>query len=115
GERARLGAIWDLAIPHHRPDGGRRQIGVSEPHPERGAVYWLELRPSEGGRHVLVRATDDGRILDVTPSGTNVRTRVHEYGGGAFLVKGETVFFSNFEDQRLYRLDGDGQPGPSTP
>ncbi|TML02423.1 MAG: S9 family peptidase, partial [Actinobacteria bacterium] len=91
------------------------QIGVSEPHPEPGAVSWLELRPSEGGRYVLVRATDDGRTLDVTPPGTNVRTRVHEYGGGAFLVKGETVFFSNFEDQRLYRLDGDGQPRPITP
>ena len=91
------------------------QIGVSEPHPEPGAVSWLELRPSEGGRYVLVRATDDGRTLDVTPPGTNVRTRVHEYGGGAFLVKGETVFFSNFEDQRLFRLDGDGQPRPITP
>ena len=91
------------------------QIGVSEPHPEPGAVSWLELRPSEGGRYVLVRATDDGRNLDVTPPGTNVRTRVHEYGGGAFLVKGETVFFSNFEDQRLFRLDGDGQPRPITP
>ncbi|HEV8626144.1 MAG TPA: S9 family peptidase, partial [Acidimicrobiia bacterium] len=90
------------------------QVGVSEPHPEPGALYWLELRPSESGRSVLVRATDDGRILDLTPPDTNVRTRVHEYGGGAFLVQGETVFFSNFEDQRLYRLDGDGEPRPIT-
>src|SRR6266540_6829920 len=89
---------WRSPITAHMVAAG--QVGVSEPHPEPGALYWLELRPSEGGRSVLVRATDDGRILDVTPPGTNVRTRVHAYGGGAFRVQGETVFFSNFEDQR---------------
>src|SRR5947199_9530212 len=81
------------------------QIGVSEPHPEPGAVYWLELRPSEGGRYVLVRATDDGRTADVTPEGTDVRTRVHGCGGGAFLVHGLAVFFSDFRDQPLYQLE----------
>ena len=104
---------WRSPITAHMVAAG--QVGVSEPHPEPGALYWLELRPSEGGRSVLVRATEDGRILDVTPPGTNVRTRVHEYGGGAFRVQGETVFFSNFEDQRLYRLDGAGEPRPITP
>src|SRR5436309_9335733 len=106
---------WRSPITAERVAGG--QIGVSEPHPEPGAVYWLELRPSEGGRYVLVRATDDGRTADVTPEGTDVRTRVHEYGGGAFLVHGQTVFFSNFRDQRLYRLDlgAGGEPRPITP
>ena len=49
------------------------------------------------------------------PAGFNARTRVHEYGGGAYLAHGDSVFFSNFTDQRLYRVDGDGQPQPITP
>src|SRR5207247_1621154 len=69
------------------------RVGAGEPHLVSGAVFWVAVRPSEGGRHVLVPAGDDGRVEDVTAPGTNVRTRVHEYGGGAFLVAGETVFF----------------------
>ena len=69
-------------------------------------IYWLEGRPSEGGRNVLVRRTSDGATRDVTPAPFNVRTRVHEYGGGAYLVDRGTVWFSNFADQRVYRLDG---------
>ncbi len=49
-------------------------------------VYWIETRPAEAGRSVLVRRAADGRIEDVTPQGMNVRTRVHEYGGGAYTV-----------------------------
>ena len=79
-------------------------------------VYWVESRPNEGGRYVLVRRADDGSVRDVTPTGFNVRTRVHEYGGGACLVAGTTIFFSNDEDQRLYRQDGpDAAPRPITP
>src|SRR2546426_1248360 len=78
-------------------------------------VYWLEGRPQEAGRVVLVRNGDD-----VTPAGFSVRTRVHEYGGGAYTVAGDRVFFSNWTDQRLYRHDpGDSQeptdPQPITP
>ena len=46
-------------------------------------VYWLEGRPAEGGRNVLVRRARDGTVRELTPPGFNVRTRVHEYGGGA--------------------------------
>src|SRR6188508_205999 len=74
-------------------------------------IYWLEGRPAEGGRNVLVRRTPDGATCDVTPAPFNVRTRVHEYGGGAYLVDRGTVWFSNFADQRLYRLDA-GQVAP---
>ena len=78
-------------------------------------IYWCERRPQEGGRSVIVRRTPDGEISDVTPPPFNARTRVHEYGGGAFLVSDGTVFFSNFQDQRLYR-QGPGQaPRPITP
>jgi len=68
-----------------------------------GSVYWLESRPGEGGRNAIVRHTPDGGTEDVTPRSFNVRTRVHEYGGGDFTVHDGTVYFSNFADQRLYR------------
>jgi dipeptidyl aminopeptidase/acylaminoacyl peptidase len=68
-------------------------------------AWWLEGRPSEGGRVVLMRAARGGEPVDVTPAGFNVRTMVHEYGGGAYCIHGDTVYFSNFEDQRLYRQD----------
>jgi dipeptidyl aminopeptidase/acylaminoacyl peptidase len=53
--------------------------------------------------------------VDVTPAGFNVRTMVHEYGGGAYAVHDGVVFFSNFDDQRLYRQDPGGEPAPITP
>ena len=77
-------------------------------------LYWTELRPSEGGRVVLVRRSPDGAIADVTPPGFNLRTRVHEYGGGAFVADGGTVWFSNFADQRLHRQDRGAEPRPIT-
>jgi dipeptidyl aminopeptidase/acylaminoacyl peptidase len=67
-------------------------------------IYWVEGRAHEAGRNVLVRRSADGRIADVTPAGFNVRTRVHEYGGGAYVVADGEIFFSNFSDQRVYRI-----------
>lgn len=77
-------------------------------------IYWLEGRPSEGGRYVLVRRTSDGKVADVTPAPFNVRTRVHEYGGAAFLIADRTIYFSNFADQRLYQQTPGSQPKPLT-
>ena len=79
------------------------------------AILWTEGRPSEGGRNVIVRMTPDGAVSDVNPPPFNARTRVHEYGGGAWLADAGTVWFSNFDDQRIYRQDGDGEPQPITP
>ena len=78
-------------------------------------VYWVEMRPAEGGRYVIVRRTPGGRTTDVTPPPFNARTLVHEYGGGAFAVAEGTVYFSNFADQRLYRQEPGAQPRPITP
>jgi len=78
-------------------------------------IYWLELRPKEGGRLVLVQGTTDGKSTIVISEPFNVRTRVHEYGGGAYVVAKGTVYFSNFLDQRLYRQDHSGPPRPITP
>jgi dipeptidyl aminopeptidase/acylaminoacyl peptidase len=77
-------------------------------------VYWLEARPTEGGRNVLVRLGADGNVGDVTPAPFNLRTRVHEYGGGAFLIDEGTVYFSNFVDQRLYLQERGSEPRPLT-
>ncbi|MEG4985891.1 S9 family peptidase [Microcoleus sp. BR0-C5] len=78
-------------------------------------IYWVEGRPSEAGRSVLVRRTPDGTINDVTPPPFNVRTRVNEYGGAAFVVAGSVVYFSHFADQRIYTQTLNSQPEPLTP
>jgi dipeptidyl aminopeptidase/acylaminoacyl peptidase len=92
-------------------------IGLGEILVDRNAdIYWIEGRPSEGGRNVLVRREPDGGIEDITPAPFSARTRVHEYGGAAATVHGGVVFFSNFVDQRLYRqAAGGGAPEPLTP
>jgi len=85
-------------------------------------IYWLEGRPQEGGRNVLVRRGASGTIADVTPRDHNVRSRVHEYGGGAYVVSNGIAYYSNFGDQRIYRLAASGaslkglpHSGPVTP
>jgi acetyl esterase/lipase len=79
-----------------------------------GNCYWIETRPTEGGRHVIVKQTPDGTIQDITPTGFNARTRVHEYGGGAYTAYDGTVYFSNFEDQKIYRQEQGKSPQPLT-
>lgn len=78
-------------------------------------IYWIESRPAEGGRCVIVRCNPEGEVEEITPVPFNVRTKVHEYGGGAYCVFNRIVFFSNFADQRLYRLDPGSLPRPITP
>src|SRR5262245_61448896 len=92
-----------------------QSIGLSDARLDNGLVYWLESRPQEQGRNVVVREDPSGRAVDITPKPFNARTRVHEYGGGAWLVAGGTVYFSNFADGRLYRQDQGGEPRPLTP
>ncbi|MFX1251611.1 MAG: prolyl oligopeptidase family serine peptidase [Promethearchaeota archaeon] len=80
-------------------------------------IYWLELRPAEQGRVILVRCDESGKISDVTPKEYWIRTRVHEYGGGAYTLNQQFVYFANFKDQRLYcqPLKGNQTPRPLTP
>ncbi|HYZ93481.1 MAG TPA: S9 family peptidase [Actinomycetota bacterium] len=88
----------------------RGGIGLSGLHLSGRNVFWSELRPAEGGRTVVLR---NGKEL--TPKEFNARTAVHEYGGGAWWVHGDTVFFTNWTDQRLYRQDPGAQPVAITP
>lgn len=71
-------------------------------------IWWSELRPQEAGRVQIVRHRPDGGASDVLPDGFSARTRAHEYGGGAWWLHDDVLFFANWADQRLYRLD----PGP---
>ena len=91
------------------PAGGARFVGDE--------VWWLELRPAEGGRYAVRRPGADGEPEDVLPAPWNARTRVHEYGGGAWTATPDgLVVFAEFGDQRLYRLDEPGgSPVPLTP
>ena len=78
--------------------------------------WWSENRPEESGRTQLVRRNEEGLRADVLPGGFNARTMVHEYGGGAWTVDAGTVVFSNFADQRIYRLhDGATEPVAISP
>lgn len=87
---------------------------VSEPRIADGVEHWVESRPPEGGRSVIVRMGPSGPE-DVTPPGYSARSRVHEYGGGAYTVFQQTFYFSNYVDHRLYRQDPGAAPRPITP
>jgi dipeptidyl aminopeptidase/acylaminoacyl peptidase len=92
--------------------GGTR---LTAPWIENGSVWWLDGRPADEGRVVLMRLDPGGEAGDVTPPGFNVRTAVHEYGGGSYAVHDGAVFCSSYDDQRLYRIDRGGEPVPITP
>ncbi len=114
-----------MAEPEIRPYGSWRSpissdlivrgaVGLKDTALDGDDAYWLEGRPGEGGRAVVVHRSPDGHTRDVNPKPLNARTRVHEYGGGDFLVHDGTVFFSNFDDQRLYSVKPGGEPEPLT-
>lgn len=90
-------------------------IGLDDVLLDGNNVYWVEARPQEGGRHVLVHRAAAGSSTDVNPPPLNARTRVHEYGGAAALVHHGAAYFSNYSDQQLYRIAPGGEPQPLTP
>lgn len=93
-----------------------QSITLSEVRLDGGDIYWIELRPQEAGRSVVVCRGRNSLPQDLTPAPFNVRTRIHEYGGGAWFVAEGVLYFSNDSDRRLYRLDrGANRPVPLTP
>lgn len=106
---------WSSPIDAPMVAGAGRRLGAAALAPD-GAVWWAEGRPEDGGRVVLMRRPPGGEPEEVTPAGTNVRTRVHEYGGGAWcLVDSDLVLFVDFADQRLHRLQLGEEPVAITP
>jgi hypothetical protein len=90
----------------------QQSIKLTEVRLDGDEVYWLEDRPQENGRCVIVRAPDRA----INPPPYSARTEVHSYGGGAWIVDNGTLFFSNVADGRLYRQDRHAaQPQPITP
>ena len=113
GQQVRPHGSWASPITAAQIASGA--IGLSEVHLSGRDIFWLEMRPTEGGRSAVVRRRSDGVVENCTPRDFNARTRVHEYGGGSYLAGAETLYFSNFSDHRVYRLQSDGTPEPLTP
>lgn len=109
---------WKSPLTAEFVSGSSKRLGGAAVDSD-GRLVWLEGRPSEAGRGVLMwEGAQSGSFPEeITPPGFNVRTLVHEYGGGAFAVKRDNVVFSNYADQRLYKqsIRGDRTPLPLTP
>lgn len=96
----------DLSSAGHPVEGGR-YVGDE--------IWWSELRPAEQGRTAICRYVD-GNVQPVLPAPFNARTRVHEYGGGAWTATQDgDLVFAEFSDQRIYRLTPGQTPVPLTP
>lgn len=104
---------WTSPFPIERLTEGA--VFLSEVRGVGGVRWWLEGRPEEGGRQVLVRRDPDGTMTRLTPEGFNARSRVHEYGGAATLVSGDLVLVSDFSTGRLHRVVAPGELVPLTP
>lgn len=91
------------------------RLKMWEPRIAGDCIYWIEYcAEQQGARHVMQRNAA-GAVRRLTPDGYNVRTRVHEYGGGAYALAGEKLVFVNFDDQRVYAQAGGEAPVPLTP
>jgi len=109
-------ASWPSSVGADLVTAGQR--GLSFPWIDGGRIFWQESRPSERGRQTLMCRAPDGTIDEVTPAPFDLRTRVHEYGGRAFMVGGDVIVAIDDRDQRVWRLDGappDGGPLALTP
>ena len=118
---------WPSPFTPHRLVAGAAAVG--EVRVDGDDVWWSEQRPAEGGRTQLVRRTPDGSTHDLFPAlagdriddidaddrAWNARTAVLEYGGGAWTVRSGVVVFAEWSDQRLHRVEPDGEPIPITP
>lgn len=82
------------------------------------SLYWVESRPWENGRAVVVRRDGRGNISDALPAPLNARSKVHEYGGTPYIVIDDCLYFCLYDDQRIYCLDltsDNAIPTPITP
>ena len=104
---------WESPFPISLLTSG--VVALSEIRARGGVRWWLEGRPDEKGRQVLVRRDADGAVTRLSPEGFNVRSRVHEYGGAAYLVEDGVVIVSDFSTGRLNRVVGPGELQPLTP
>ncbi len=90
-------------------------ISLSQLYVDEGDLYWAETRPNEGGRTTIMQHTMAGETIELLQAPYNARSRVHEYGGGVYTVQAGNLYFSNFTDQRVYRMSTGGVYQPLTP
>ncbi len=103
---------WKSPVTADLITGG--SIGFAQVELDGEDVYWLEQRPAEDGRVAIMQRTADGGIIEAVPSEFGARSRVHEYGGGAFAVQGGAIFFTNTSDQRIWMAEPGSAPRPLT-
>lgn len=107
---------WPSAITPERVTGAAPSLDY--PFSQGGSLFWLENRPTENGRGVVVQRLPDGTTRDLLPAPLSARTRVHEYGGRPYCVHDRTLYFCLDDDQRIWRfaIDADTPiPEPLTP
>ncbi|PSB12099.1 peptidase [Pleurocapsa sp. CCALA 161] len=89
-------------------------VGISSLAVNQGNIYWVEKRPQEQGRNLLIGYGNQTEVKNFTPAPLSVRSKIHEYGGGAFVVEENTIYFSNYQDGRIYQQVIGTQPYPLT-
>lgn len=87
----------------------QQTVGLSCPQYDGDDLFYVERRPTEGGRHVIMRRGKDGAISEVLPPPYSARSRVHEYGGTSYIAVEGVVYFVNKDDQRLYKVSPEGE------
>ena len=103
---------WDSPISAEKVAGG--EVRFNEIKLIEGDVYWLEERPAEEGRIALMRWSQANGEEELLPKEYSVRTRVHEYGCGAMLVDGSSIYFVRDQDQQIYQFCACGTILPVT-
>ena len=91
-----------------------KTIGIGSIVLDRQNIFWLEKRPQEQGRNLIVGHFPERGTEDITPSPFSVRSKIHEYGGGAFTIEQNTIYFSNYADGRIYQQVIGTKPYPVT-
>src|SRR5262249_11584988 len=104
------GSFGSWSSPIAADGGVARALWLLEPRVDGDDICWIEARPLEKGRNVVVIRVPDGTVRDITPPAFNARTQVYSYGGGAYAVKNNVVYFVNFSDNQIYQQAANGAP-----
>ncbi|MCJ7557011.1 MAG: prolyl oligopeptidase family serine peptidase [Gammaproteobacteria bacterium] len=107
--RIRPYGSWESRVSTELITAG--SIRLSSPAADQGKLYWIEGRPQEQGRSVLICRDQTGQELELSPASFNIRSRVHEYGGAPWLAAAGRCWFIDFADQRIYET---GPAGPTS-
>jgi dipeptidyl aminopeptidase/acylaminoacyl peptidase len=99
---------WPSPLSPRLAAAGSRRFGTLAAGAQ--ALYWSQSRPEQGGRQSIFAGSADGGVREVLPAPFSARSRVHEYGGGEFLLADDTLYFVNDGDQQIYAVAGDQAP-----